>query len=283
MRSGSLERYAREGRESGTRAAFKTQYYGEDESEAARAARHAAPRYKTRSPSAQRSKPTPRTLADLVQAHAGRPPLAPRRSPSAPTPAYLPAAEVHVEALEEERQARQPTPWQPRSMTPDDPAIAAQIAAEDRARLQQYRSGSIQMSEVERERQRRMPRSSVPPATDLPAPKIFQKTQPRDIRAMRSSVSLQPQPAPVAEPVQRQRQPPRKLSQMRSSVSAVPEAPAPEPAQPTRRGVSEGTLARRYGMKPAMDVDEPEKKRKRALTPVPAPILDKSLGNHQRR
>ena len=188
-------------------------------------------------------------------------------SPVTAPKSYIPARDVHVKALAEERQAR-------RSMTPDDPVIAAQIAAEDRARMEKYRSGSIQMSE--RERQRRMPRSSVPTATDVPAyaPKVVQRTQPRDIRAMRSSVSLQPQAAPVAEVPQRQRQPPRKLSQMRSSVSAVPEAPAPAPApaQPTRRGISEGTLARRY---PAME----ERKRKRALTPVP--LMDKSLGNHQ--
>ena len=183
MRSGSLERYAREGRESGTRAAFKAEYYGEDESEAARAARHARPRYKTRSPSAQRpplapSRPSQRTQRSLshMMKQARRSLSA---SPVTAPRSYIPAKDVHVKALAEERQAH-------RSMTPDDPVIAARIAAEDRARMEKYRSGSIQMSE--RERQRRMPRSSVPPATDVPVhtPKIIQRTEPRDLRAMRS-------------------------------------------------------------------------------------------------
>jgi len=163
-------------------------------------------------------------------------------------------------------------------MTPDDPAVAAQIEAENKAILEKYGSGSVQMSE--RERRRRMPRSSVPTAVDTPVrePKVIQRTHPRDIRAMRSSVPAAVDTAQPAQPVRRQQQPPRKLSQMRSSVS--PQTAQEAVPAPTRRGVSERTIQQRYDIKPAMQVDESDtKKRKRG--DVPASQLDKSLGGHQ--
>ena len=267
--AGTIDKYAQQGAASGSRKAFEATYYGTGETEQEAAARRARPMYKERSPSAQRPPLAPapapkRNLAAMIQDVRRR---SLSSSPVQPTPA--PAARTPSPA------ARAPSPYHARSMTPDDPAVAAQIEAENKAILEKYGSGSVQMSE--RERRRRMPRSSVPTAVDTPVrePKVIQRTHPRDLRAMRSSVDpLQQVPAQAPR---RQQQPPRKLSQMRSSVS--PQTAQEAVPAPTRRGVSERTIQQRYDIKPAMQVDESDtKKRKRG--DVPASQLDKSLGMH---